>query len=73
MRKRLFINSEIIMRMGILDHMGDGNLGDATIQEELNAAVRFLKQVRQRSPHLEALGPATMDQEKLESSKWWST
>jgi len=39
---------------------------------ELSAAVRYLKVVRQCSPHLEALGLAILDQEKLESPELWS-
>jgi Dual specificity phosphatase, catalytic domain len=39
---------------------------------ELNVAVRYLKQLRQCSPYLEALRLAMKDQEKRDSSAWWS-
>jgi protein-tyrosine phosphatase len=42
------------------------------ISWEWNAAVRYLKEVRQCSPHLEALRLAIVDQGKLESAEWWS-
>jgi protein-tyrosine phosphatase len=38
---------------------------------EMDAAIRYLKQVRQCSPHLEALRLAISDQEKLESDETW--
>jgi protein-tyrosine phosphatase len=40
---------------------------------ELNAAARYLKQVRKCSPYLEALGLAIMDHAKRESCEWWTT
>lgn len=39
---------------------------------EMDAAVRYMKQVRQCSPHLEALRLAILDQEELESSEKWT-
>jgi protein-tyrosine phosphatase len=39
---------------------------------ELNSAIRYVKQVRQCSPHVEALRLAILDQVELESSGWWS-
>jgi len=38
---------------------------------EMDAAVRYVKQVRQCSPHLEALRLAVLDQETLESAEAW--
>jgi protein-tyrosine phosphatase len=38
---------------------------------ELNAAVRYVKQLRQCSPHVQALQRAILDREKRESSQWW--
>jgi protein-tyrosine phosphatase len=38
---------------------------------EMDAATRYVKQVRQCSPHLEALRLAIFDQEKLESTQTW--
>lgn len=38
---------------------------------EMDAAVRYVKQVRQCSPHLDALRLAISDQEKLESAETW--
>ena len=38
---------------------------------EMDAAVRYVKQVRQCSPHTDALRLAILDQEKLESAETW--
>jgi len=38
---------------------------------EMDAAVRYMKQLRRCSPHLEALRLAILDQEKLESFEKW--
>jgi protein-tyrosine phosphatase len=39
---------------------------------ELNAAARYVKEVRKCSPHLEALGLAIVDQARIEAADWWS-
>jgi predicted protein tyrosine phosphatase len=38
---------------------------------ELQAAARYLKQLRKCSPYLEALGLAIADRGELESAEWW--
>jgi len=40
---------------------------------QLDAAVRYVKQVRQCSPHVEALRRAILDQEKQESFERWTS
>lgn len=67
-----FIDSEIIMRIGLLDHMGYGNLGDAAIQEAV------ITNIKRRLPNAQLVGFSFIPDDTLKRHgipchpiRWW--